>query len=117
MLSQIIKADHGFLGVRFYHMLNLGLLGLTPVAFVAPQPLTFVCDMAVAIALPLHGHIGMNYVLTDYVPKVFGKAARGPARIVMLGITTMTTAGLIKLNVQGPGIIGTLKGLWKPPAK
>lgn len=56
--------------------------------------------------------IGMNYVITDYVPKFFGKAARGPARVIMFAITGLTTAGLVKLNVDGPGITGTLKRLW-----
>merc|ERR1740121_428529 len=53
--------------------------------------------MALALAFPLHGHIGMNYVLSDYVPKFFGKAV----------------LGLTKLNLEGPGITGTLKALWK----
>ena len=112
MLGRLIAADEGALGVRMYHYVNLGLLGLTPVSLVSPAPMQFVMDMALAIALPLHGHIGMNYVLTDYVPKFIGKAARGPARIIMFGITGGTTAGLLKLNLTGPGIIGTVKALW-----
>ncbi|KAJ8613802.1 hypothetical protein CTAYLR_004906 [Chrysophaeum taylorii] len=112
MLSRIIRADEGVLGVRVYHMLNLGVLWLTPVALVSPPPLTSICDTIIALAFPIHGHIGMNYVLTDYVPKVFGKGARGPARVIMLGVTTATTAGLLKLNMDGPGVTGALKALW-----
>lgn len=105
-------------------MVNVGLLGMTPVALVSPPPVSAVVDMALAVVFPLHGRtfellrcdapadIGMNYVITDYVPKFFGKAARGPARVIMFGITALTTAGLVKLNVQGPGITGSLKQLW-----
>ena len=142
----LVAADEGKLGVKVYHTLNLGLLGLTPVALLVPSQANFLLDMALAVAFPLHGHIGMNYVITDYVPKFFGKAARGPARIAMLGesqrnppppfalvaadpttlratelylsmgktttragVTSVTTLGLFKLNIQGPGITKTLK--------
>lgn len=109
----MIRADEGALGVRVYHYVNLGLLGLTPIAMVTPAPMTFGMDMILALALPLHGHIGMNYVLTDYVPKVFGKAGRGPARLIMFGITGFTAAGLLKLNFFGAGVTGALKNLWR----
>ena len=57
----------------------------------------------------------MNYVLTDYVPKFIGKSARGPAKVVMLGVTGLTTLGLLKLNIEGPGITETLKSMWRSP--
>ena len=94
--------------------MNLGLLGLTPLAIASEgSSLSFPVDMALAVAFPLHGHIGMNYVITDYVPKLFSKAAVGPARAVMVGVTGFTMLGLTKLNVEGPGITGTLKALWR----
>ena len=94
--------------------MNLGLLGLTPLAIASEgSSLSFPVDMALAVAFPLHGHIGMNYVITDYIPKLFGNAARGPSRIIMRGITGLTTLGLVKLNVEGPGITGALKALWR----
>jgi len=95
----------------------LGLVGLAPVAFLAPKTLSFPLDMALAFALPLHGHIGMNYVITDYVPKFISKAATGPARIVQAGITFLTAAGLLKLNLTGPGITGTILKLWSSSSK
>lgn len=60
--SRLINADQGALGVRYYHMLNLGLIGLAPAAIVAPQSLTFPLDMAIAVAFPLHGRKSiLNY--------------------------------------------------------
>ena len=64
---------------------------------------------------PVHAHIGMNYVITDYVPKFLGKAARGPARAIMFGVTLVTAAGLLRLNLFGPGVTETFKQLWRKP--
>ena len=66
--------------VALWHKCNLAILGLTPLAFVlSPSALNMPIDMALAIALPFHGHVGMNMVLTDYVKKIFGKGAVGGA--------------------------------------
>ena len=114
-LGKFIAADAEVgLAVKVYHRVNLALLGATPVALATDQTfLSFPVDMGLAIMFPLHGHIGMNYVITDYIPKLFGNAARGPARIIMCGVTGLTTLGLVKLNIEGPGITGSLKALWR----
>ena len=70
-------------------------------------------DLALGVALPLHGHIGMNYVITDYAEKFIGAGARGPARIAMVGFTGISMIGLTKLNLTGPGITETIKSLWR----
>eukprot|EP00617_Octactis_speculum_P014674 CAMPEP_0185744666 /NCGR_PEP_ID=MMETSP1174-20130828/2808_1 /TAXON_ID=35687 /ORGANISM="Dictyocha speculum, Strain CCMP1381" /LENGTH=110 /DNA_ID=CAMNT_0028418187 /DNA_START=124 /DNA_END=456 /DNA_ORIENTATION=+ len=106
------------MATSYYHHLNLGLVVLTPAVFVVSSYspyISFPLDLFLGLALPLHGHIGMNYVLTDYIPKVFGKAGRGPAKIVMLGITGLTMVGLTKLNIEGPGITKVTKMLWCSP--
>ena len=41
------------------------------------------------------------------------RRAVGPARAIMVGVTGFTMLGLTKLNIQGPGITGTLKALWR----
>ena len=42
----------------------------------------------------------------------------GPARYVLLGTSTMTLLGLLKLNmVSGPGITQSIRGLWTPPVR
>ena len=58
----------------------------------------------------------MNYVVTDYVPK----AVAGVVRWGVLGGTLLAAAGMVKLNVAGPGITATVKALWAreaPPPK
>lgn len=50
----------------------------------------------------------MNWIFTDYVPG----SPTGPARMALLGATILAAAGLIKLSVAGPGIVGTVKEMW-----
>ena len=117
VLGKFMAADAEVgLAVKLYHRVNLALLGATPVALATDSTfLSVPVDMGLAVMFPLHGHIGMNYVITDYVPKLFSKAAVGPARAIMVGVTGATMLGLTKLNVEGPGITGTLKALWRKP--
>ena len=96
----------------------MACLALAPVAIVAsPSGLNFPVDILMGIIFPLHSHIGMNYVLTDYIPKFPGKAFLGPARAIWLGVTTITFLGLGVLNFKGPGITATLAALWSKPEK
>lgn len=100
--------------LQIYHKVNWALLGLTPAAFAfSPSMLNLPIDLGLAVAFPLHAHVAMNCVITDYVPKFFGKAAVGPARVVMAGMTGLTALGLLKLTVTGPGITETVKSLWR----
>jgi succinate dehydrogenase (ubiquinone) membrane anchor subunit len=57
----------------------------------------------------------MNYVVTDYVPK----SVAGAARWGVLAGSAVAAAGMLKLNVSGPGVTATVKGLWarEAPAK
>lgn len=54
----------------------------------------------------------MNYVVTDYIPKV-SKAMVGPARVFTAVISGVTLLGLVKLacNDKG-GIKGAIVALW-----
>ncbi len=62
-----------------------------------------------------HSWIGMNYVATDYVPKV-SKALLGPSRVLIAGMTAVTFLGLSRVSIQSEGgIKGCIKGLWNPP--
>jgi hypothetical protein len=64
-----------------------------------------------------HSWVGLNYVATDYVPKI-SKAMMGPARIVNVGIAIVTLVGLSKISIMSPGgLKGAIKGLWNPKPK
>lgn len=66
-------------------------------------------DLALGILFPIHSHIGLNYVISDYVPK----AARSVARSSLLFATCVTVAGILRLNLQGAGLTETIKSLWR----
>ena len=101
VLGKFMAADAEVgLAVKVYHRVNLALLGATPVALATDSTfLSFPVDMGLAVMFPLHGHIGMNYVITDYVPKLFSKAAVGPARAIMVGVTGATMLGLSLIHI------------------
>ncbi|GMI54389.1 hypothetical protein TeGR_g10095 [Tetraparma gracilis] len=92
-------------------------MALAPVCFaVSPSAVSMPLDVALGLALPLHAHIGMNYVITDYVPKI-SKGLTGPARVLQLLFTAVTVAGLLNLNVRGEGMTETVKKLWRGKEK
>ena len=75
----------------------------------SPHPVNQVFDYALAAVIPFHSHVGLNHVVTDYVPK----ASRTAARSGVIACTFVLFAGLMKLNVSGPGITETVKALWR----
>lgn len=104
--------DQGIKSFKLYHKTHLALLGLTPVAVAAsPSILNYPIDFALALTIPLHAHIGMNWVISDYVPP----GTRKIARVALAGLTLATVAGLLKLNFDGPGVTESVKGLWREP--
>ena len=91
----------------------------TPLILITPDKYTdgflnkaFGLFMAVNVAG--HSWIGLNYVATDYVPKL-SKKFLGPARFASAGIGIITLLGLSKIamNDEG-GIKAVMKGLWTP---
>merc|ERR1719164_33555 len=100
-----IKADHSSSSLRLMHKTNIVCMALTPVVFILPDilpasmgGLTTIGNVILGVVFPLHGHIGMAGVLSDYVPKV-SKSLLGPSRLVLAGFTTVTILGLLKLNL------------------
>eukprot|EP00551_Chaetoceros_affinis_P003669 CAMPEP_0203642844 /NCGR_PEP_ID=MMETSP0088-20131115/8247_1 /ASSEMBLY_ACC=CAM_ASM_001087 /TAXON_ID=426623 /ORGANISM="Chaetoceros affinis, Strain CCMP159" /LENGTH=102 /DNA_ID=CAMNT_0050498809 /DNA_START=142 /DNA_END=450 /DNA_ORIENTATION=+ len=91
---------------------------VTPIYFLSPDSITTgIVDKSVGLLLAFnvsaHSWIGLNYVVTDYVPKV-SKGLVGPARAVTAGIGAVTLLGLgkVALNDKG-GLKGVVLGLWK----
>lgn len=109
-----LEADSGPFSTHKFHTLTLSLSVLAPAYFLLPNSMTdgFV-DKAVGLLLTAHitAHqwIGMNYVATDYVPKV-SKKLLGPARLANAGISLCILFGLGRISVSSPGgIKGCLK--------
>lgn len=76
-----------------------------------------VFGVVLAANISAHSWIGLNYVATDYVPKV-SKALLGPSRFAIAGMAGITFLGLSRMAISSDGgIKGCLKGLWNPPKK
>ena len=101
--------------MRVHHVGNIAMAGLVPAAFFTPEgsQLQKPVDLALGVVAPVHSHITMNMVLSDYCPPKL----RGVARAGLLGVTGLALVGLFKLNVEGPGITGAVRQLWAPPAE
>ncbi len=117
-----LEADAGGLATHAYHAITTSLLGLAPAYFLVPDSYTDgilnkMFGVGLSATITVHSWIGMNYVATDYVPKV-SKALLGPARIFNVGLAVVTFLGLSRIAVSSPGgIKGCVKGLWNPPKK
>lgn len=96
--------------MKALHYSSVALMGLTPVAFVlSPSPLAIPVDFALGVLFPIHAHIGMNNVISDYVPK----SAQTLARIAWLGVTGVMLLGFLRVNIEGAGITETVKTVWR----
>uniref|UniRef100_A0A7S3PCE6 Succinate dehydrogenase [ubiquinone] cytochrome b small subunit n=1 Tax=Amphora coffeiformis TaxID=265554 RepID=A0A7S3PCE6_9STRA len=116
-----LEADSGKLATRVHHAMTVGLIVATPVYFLIPESsangvvgTTF--GLAWVTTVTAHSWIGLNYVCTDYVPKV-SKALLGPSRYVNAAIAVITFLGMGKMCFAPGGIKGVLTALWKPKKK
>jgi succinate dehydrogenase hydrophobic anchor subunit len=117
-----LEADSGALATHAHHMMSASLLVLTPAYFMVPSSYTDgFFDKAFGLLftanISAHSWVGLNYVATDYVPKV-SKKLLGPARIFNVGLIAVTFLGLSRITFSSKGgIKGVVKGLWNPPEK
>ncbi len=68
-------------------------------------------DILLGVLFPIHSHVALNYVVADYVPKSSRPLVRG----LVLVASVITAAGLLKLNLTGPGLTESVKSLWRKP--
>ena len=117
--SSPLNADSGNIGTHVHHNLSMGLAVLAPIWFLMPDSYSdgFTgkgFGVLLAGNISAHSWIGLNYVATDYVPKV-SKALLGPTRVAIAGMTAVTFLGLTRVSLQSEGgIKGCIKGLWNP---
>ncbi|CAL8466764.1 g6300 [Coccomyxa elongata] len=111
-MDKILRADAA--GPAFQRLAeanHMFLAGVVPIAALSPTGsyLGKAADIALGIAIPVHSHIAINSVLSDYVPK----SVRGVARVGALASSSIMLLGLLKLNLMGPGITASVRELWK----
>lgn len=123
MSSKPLEGDNiGTLATRGHHAMTTSLAFLTPLYFLVPDSYTggafnkaFGVFLSANIAA--HSWIGLNYVATDYVPKV-SKALLGPSRYVNAALAVVTFFGMSRVAVSSPGgIKDVVKGLWDKDTK
>ena len=109
----VVAADEGTKSLKIFHGTGLAAAVVLPAAIFSDSGsnLHTVCDWAAAGLIPLHGHIGLNWIISDYVPK----ASQGNVRVATLVASVLTLFGLVRINLQGDGVIDTISYLWEPP--
>lgn len=113
-VNRVLAADVGGFH-KAYELSNYGLAAAVPVGVMSSKDglLHKTADWTLALAVPVHMHITTNALVTDYVPTRF----RGPVRAAILGASLVTYLGIMKVNLAGPGLVETVKTLWrKQPA-
>ncbi|KAK3240528.1 hypothetical protein CYMTET_49636 [Cymbomonas tetramitiformis] len=108
MASKLINAD--LIPASFYHKTSIAAGVLLPLGVFTEGSLSLPFDLLLGVALPVHSHIACNYVIADYIKP---PALNGAARAGMMAVTAVTLAGLLKLNLTGPGLSASVKQLWK----
>ena len=116
-----LEADYGPLATHVYHKLTFFQALAAPLYFLVPDRWTDstmnkAYGLLLSATFAFHSWMGMNYVATDYVPKL-SKALLGPARIFNAGLGAVTLLGLSRIALADGSIQGCIKGLWNPPPK
>lgn len=119
-----LQGDAGNIATHIHHKMTTFLAVVTPLYLFAPESvipsneestLNKCLGTLLAANVSAHSWIGMNYVVTDYVPKV-NKAMVGPARAIVAAMSGITLLGLTKLALfEKGGIKGSITALWKKP--
>mmetsp|Transcript_57541 Transcript_57541/g.122092 ORF Transcript_57541/g.122092 Transcript_57541/m.122092 type:complete len:159 (+) Transcript_57541:216-692(+) len=117
-----LAGDSGRKATHLHHHMTTLLAASFPLYCLTPDSYSDgMMDKALGVVVgstvAAHGWIGLNYVATDYVPKI-SKGLMGPARAVVAGLGLVTFLGLNKVALNGKGgLRGTVKGLWRPVEK
>ena len=122
-----LEGDSGNIATHIHHKMTTFLAIATPLYLLIPFNDNDSTNTSTSTSLPnkafgtmlainfsAHSWIGLNYVVTDYIPKI-SKAMVGPARLVTAGIAGVTLLGLGKVAVNDRGgVKGAIGGLWNP---
>ena len=96
----ILKSDYSVRAIKYFHMSSGLLLLAFPVALVlSPSKINVPVDLGLSVVLPLHAHVGIMGIISDYVPP----AMRTAARMGWTGVTIASILGLMRLSL-GAGL-------------
>lgn len=117
-----LEADAGTMGTKIHHTLAHSMGILAPLYFFTPDSYTQgwmhkTMGVLLGANMGMHAWIGLNYVATDYVPKV-SKALLRPSRYATAGVAVTILLGMVKISAFSPGgIKGVVKGVWNGKPK
>jgi succinate dehydrogenase (ubiquinone) membrane anchor subunit len=117
-----LEADAGTMGTKIHHTLAHSMGILAPLYFFTPDSYTQgwmhkTMGVLLGANMGMHAWIGLNYVATDYVPKV-SKALLAPSRYATAGVAVTILLGMVKIAAFSPGgIKGVVKGVWNGKPK
>lgn len=92
-----------------FHYTSYTLAALIPAAVLFGSPISDVSDHIFSIVIPVHFHLGLRSVIIDYV---HDRNSQRIALIALAGMTALTAASLVKLNLTDIGITNSVKALW-----
>lgn len=87
-------------------LVSVGLIGIIPAAFFIHHP---AMDYALAASLVIHGHWGIEQVVTDYV---HGETLPKVANAALFAVSALTFAGLSYFNYNDVGLTKAVLMLW-----
>ncbi|KAG8188831.1 hypothetical protein JTE90_004644 [Oedothorax gibbosus] len=91
--------------------LSGSLVGILPLSLAFPTP---ALDYALALALTLHVHWGVEAIVVDYArPSVVGTAVSKGALAAVYGLSVLTLGGLFYFNYADVGLSQAIRMLWK----
>lgn len=96
---------------KYERYLSFALLGVLPAAAIFPHP---IMDYAVATALVVHVHWGVEAIVTDYVrPSIFGKTIPKISIALVYVLSSLALGGLFMFNYTDVGITQATRMLAK----
>lgn len=129
----LVLADSTNLHDKIFHYSQLTAAVLFPISFIlAPSAIcvhasvsTFhlqvPIDYIMCVLYPLHGHIGMSHIFSDYcgpvchfVSRLIMQILSKTLRIITLFLSLFGMMGLLYLNATSDGLTATIKQLWRP---
>lgn len=85
-------------------------MGLIGAAALAPHPMV---DFGLGFVIPIHAHIGIGAVITDYLPGRKFPFINKVANVTLYALTLGTIYGLYQYNTNEIGISEGVRRLWK----
>ena len=97
---------------KAFHLSSISLAVVLPAAVIAsPSIVSLPADLLFSLTVPVHAWFGMHTVINDYVPP----STRAAANTLLLLVIALVLAGLLNLTLRGPGVVDTVKQLWRAP--